>query len=112
MFEGRKRPSGSKVQYLLHLEDCRVQTVEGLEHQKLLLRDLEESLRDPTDASPARQAEQALLALVIKIGLDIDYLIEEAGAAKVSIEELRKMVCLISFYLRIQTIKAPSSAQD
>ena len=91
-FEGRSNPSASKIEYLLHVDDCRQEGIKGLQEASALLKNLRTSLGEPAPGYPGWQAAAELLLQVTELSEDLIYLIDELISAGSRIEEMRKTV--------------------
>ena len=85
--QGRRWPSEEKLNYLLHLDDCRHDSCTGIGNAVLLLGRIEEYVRsDPTDIDPA------LLLLYQDLSGDLKSLQKHLEEIAALIADLRGMV--------------------
>lgn len=89
-YKGRQKPSRSRLQFLLCLEDCCRISLLGLEDAAALIEELYEATKLK---SPGR--EQKLRAWFEETKIDIEYLQGELKAAHHRILDVRAMVCFI-----------------
>jgi chromosome segregation ATPase len=92
-FLGRQKPSGSKLHYLSHLDDCRRISALGIDEALSNLSQIETAIKD----NP--MVNQRLLEKSETIKAGLLYLSAELANLKGRIEELRKMVCCLPLFL-------------
>jgi hypothetical protein len=92
-FLGRQKPSGAKLHYLSHLDDCRRISALGIDEALSTLSQIENAIKDNS------MVDQCLLEKSKAIKADLLYLSAELVNLKDRIEELHKMVCHILPYL-------------
>ncbi|RDW56540.1 hypothetical protein BP6252_14111 [Coleophoma cylindrospora] len=89
-YEGRKRPSGSKIQFLLRLEDCRLDALSCLNDCALLIADFKKFLIGDSILEAVLQSRiQADLNVCEN---NLGALISNLEISKSSIEKTRKMI--------------------
>ncbi|KAJ5731681.1 uncharacterized protein N7483_006189 [Penicillium malachiteum] len=86
VYEGRLRPSGSKIQYLQHLEDCHIVAKDCCKENGIslkLLLDKVNSIQGPRSDDEAKQISH--LELVLK---DLEYLHDEVESSLIRASDL------------------------
>ena len=85
-FLGRRNPSGSRVQYLIHLEDCRRLAFIGLTNALSLLLELSDSIKDD------KELDKWLLDYSSEIEQDVRYLQAQLQALQDPIANIQILV--------------------
>ena len=92
-YEGRKSASGSKIQFLLHLNDCRIDALRCLNECLLLLGDTATSLS--TYAELEDTPKSRILEELVVCEKDFAALIAALEGANLAIEKTRIMVSFV-----------------
>ena len=91
-FEGRSNPSPSKIEYLLHLDDCGKEGLKGAQQALATLTNLSLSFKEAQLNYPTWGVTTELSLCMKEIIADLKYLTNELVSTGLRIDELRKSV--------------------
>lgn len=100
-FKGRRRPGASKMNFLLHLEDCRLESRIGLQDASDLLKQIPVHLAKVVD--PTLQNWDA------ELHQDLERLLRDLDEVGRTLAELRTMVCYLQPHTRQNFVQIQST---
>ncbi|KZF20262.1 hypothetical protein L228DRAFT_262935, partial [Xylona heveae TC161] len=77
LYDGRARPSGSKVQFLAHLNDCLNKAVEDLGHSLICLSQVQRFLEECGQSLPDWDARDSYMKHTCNLKVDLEFLQDE-----------------------------------
>ncbi|OCL12372.1 hypothetical protein AOQ84DRAFT_437047 [Glonium stellatum] len=91
-YEGRLRPSVSKVRYLIHLSDCRQLSEQGITHGLLEISSLSTAIMDAGKVVPLWEEGVPFLERLESVKVDLLYLKSELLGISEKIDGLQRMI--------------------